>query len=134
MYESNIKTALWWVYDIFGNIGWILYFVGFGRFLIKGGIPADISAAILLAIPALFMLVGIVELVSERICKLDRQLPAVQFWRGFGALTFGGLLGAVVSAVALHSNFSTANGIMMLIGGVLCCVFAGLIAVSFKKK
>lgn len=80
------------------------------------------------------MLVGIAELVSERIHKLDRMLPSVRFWRGFGALTFGGLLGAVLSAVILQSNISMANGILMLIGGVLCFVFAGLIAVSFKKQ
>ena len=134
MYESKIKTALWWAYDIPGNIGWIIYFTGFGRFIAKGGFSAHPSSGILLAIPVFLMLIGIIELISERICKLDRELPAVRFWRGFGALTFGGLLGAILSAVTLRSNISTANGILMLIGGVLCFVFAGLIAVSFKKQ
>ena len=124
---------MWWAYDIPGNIGWILYFIGFGKFIAKGGFAVHLSVGLLLAVPALLMLVGIVELVSERIHKLDRKLPAVRFWRGFGALTFGGLLGAMLSAVTLQSNISTANGILMLIGGTLCFVFAGLIAVSFKK-
>lgn len=132
MYVSQIKDALWWAYDIPGNIGWILYFVGLGRYLAKGG--SSVSTTILLAIPALAMLIGIVELVSERICKLDRRLPAVRFWRGFGALTIGGALGAILSAVTLRSNVSVGNGILMLTGGLLCFVFAGLIAVSFKKE
>ena len=85
-------------------------------------------------IPAVAMLIGIVELVSERICKLDRRLPAVRFWRGFGALTIGGVLGAILSAVTLRSNVSAGNGILMLTGGLLCFVFAGLIAISFKKE
>ena len=133
MYETKIKTALWWAYDIPGNIGWILYFIGFGKFIAKDGFALHLTAGILLTIPALLMLVGIVELISERIHKLDRKLPAMRFWRGFGALTFGGLLGTVLSVVTLKSNISTANGILMLVGGVLCFVFAGLIAVSFKK-
>ena len=134
MYESTIKTALWWLYDIPGNVGWILYFIGFWKFNSKGGFSEHLLSGILLLIPALLMLIGIIELISERIQKLDRLLPAIRFWRGFGALTLGGLFGAVLSAVTLHSNISTANGILMLIGGVLCFVFAGLIAVSFKRK
>lgn len=134
MYESNIKTALWWAYDIPGNIGWILYFIGFGKFIAKGGFSAHVTAGILLTVSVLLMLLGIIELISERIHKLDRRLPAVRFLRGFGALTLGGLLGAVMSAVTLHSNISTANGILMLVGGALCFVFAGLIAVSFKRQ
>ncbi len=132
MYETNIKNALWWTYDIPGNIGWILYLIGIGRFLAKSGF-SHFGLAVLLIIPALLMLLGVIELVSERICRLDRKLSAIRFWRGFGALTFGGLLGAVFSAVTLRSNYSTANGILMLTGGILCFVFAGLIAVSFKK-
>ena len=134
MYETHIKTALWWAYDIPGNLGWILYLAGLGKFLVNGGITAHLPAAVLLTVPALCMLIGIAELIGERICKLDRKLPAIRLWRGFGSLTCGGLAGAVLSALTLHSNLSTANGILMLAGGVLCFVFAGLIAVSFKKS
>ena len=27
LYESKISDARWWIYDIPGNIGWIIYFV-----------------------------------------------------------------------------------------------------------
>ena len=113
MYESNIKNALWWAYDIPGNLGWILYLAGLGKFLVNGGITAHLPAAVLLTVPALCMLIGIAELIGERICKLDRKLPAIRFWRGFGSLTAGGLSGAILSAVTLRNNFSTANGILM---------------------
>ena len=46
MYESKIKTALWWAYDIPGNTGWILYFIGFGRFAAKGGFAEDYPTGI----------------------------------------------------------------------------------------
>ena len=134
MYETKLKNALWWAYDIPGNIGWILYFIGAGRFIAAGGFAAHLFTGILLTVPALFMLTGVLELVSERLCKLDRILPAIRFLRGFGALTFGGVSGGIVSAVTMRSNISTANGILMLTGGVLCFVFAGLIALSFKKE
>lgn len=134
MYETKLRTALWWAYDIPGNIGWILYFVGFIRFIARGGLLAHPTVGILLTLPVLLMLTGIIELVSERIHKLDRLLSAVRFWRGFGALTFGGLAGVILSAVTLRGNISTANGILMLTGGALCFVFAGLIALSFQRR
>ena len=129
MYETKIKTAPWWAYDISENNGWI----SLGGFTSKGGSAANLSVGILLAIPALLMLIGIAELVSERIHKHDRKLPEIRSWRGFGALTCGGSQGAVLSAVTFRSNISTANGILMLAGGALCFVFAGLIAVSFNR-
>lgn len=30
MYETKISSARWIMYDIPGNIGWILYLVGYG--------------------------------------------------------------------------------------------------------
>lgn len=104
-----------------------------GGFASKGGSAGDLSVGILLAVSALLMLIGIAELVSERIHKHDRKLSAIRSWRGFGALTCGGSQGAVFSAVTFRSNISTANGILMLVGGALRFVFAGLIAVSFNR-
>ena len=134
MYRSDISTILWWIYDIPGNIGWILYGIGFGRFLAGGGFSAHRVTGLLLALPVLLMLTGIIELVSERFHKLDRELPALRFWRGFGALTAGGLAGCLLSLATMHNLGSMVNGTLMLIGGALCFVFAGLIALSFRKQ
>ena len=99
IYETKISDAKWIAYDIPGNIGWILYFVGIvlcfadqSQWL---GSPLMMTLLMIAVIPAVLMLVGIVELISERIAKLDRVLPRIRLLRGFGALTLGGILGTL---------------------------------------
>lgn len=133
MYETKISSARWIMYDIPGNIGWILYLVGYGRLLAKHGFTQNLTASILLTIPVILIVIGIAEMVSERIAKLDRILPAVRLWRGFGALTLAGLLGAVLALLTLKSNLNTANAVIMTTGGILCFVFAGLLLIKYKK-
>ena len=76
------------------------------------------------------MLIGIIELISERIAKLDRLLPRKRLLRGFGSLTLGGILGAVISiigVITVHCDY------WMLLGSVLCAVFAGLLYKGYRK-
>ncbi len=134
MYETKITTPRWIAYDIPGNIGWILYLIGYGRLLANQGFSQHLLTSILLTIPVLLIVIGIAELISERIAKLDRILPAIRLWRGFGSLTLAGLLGAVTALLTLKSNFNTANAVMMIAGGILCFVFAGLLLIEYKKK
>ena len=84
------------------------------------------------AIPALLMLIGIAELISERIHKLDHVLTRTRLLRGFGALTLGGILGTAISAVMLIWAILSGSGemlfiLIMLSGGILCGLFAGLL-------
>lgn len=128
LYETNITDTRWIAYDIPGNVGWIVYFICCYR-LIRAGIePYAISALI----PAALMLVGIIELISERIAKLDRVLPKKRLWRGFGLLMLGGILGAVVA----FAGFSLEKSLSfwMLVGAVLCAVFAGLLFMGYKRR
>lgn len=97
MYKTDITPTRWIVYDIFGNIGWIAYYVVLVKcfaekpeFMQYWGLAA---VAVLAIIPALLMLVGLVELISERIQKLDYILPKARVYRGFGALSLGGITG-----------------------------------------
>lgn len=126
LYESKISDVRWWLYDIPDNIGWILYFVGTIQ-LIQQGFSVLSAAAL---VPVILMLVGIMELISERIARLDRILPRVRLIRGFGALTFGGVLGAAVSVFGLIEDNC---GWWMLLGAVLCAVFAGLLYKGYRK-
>ena len=71
LYETKISTARWIAYDIPGNIGWILYLIYMINTL-KSGISLY---SLLSVFPMILMLVGIIELISERIAKLDRILP-----------------------------------------------------------
>lgn len=90
MYRTNISEARWIVYDIFGNIGWLTYHIVLAKclaekpeFMASGGLTAVVILAVL---PALLMLVGLLELINERIHKLDYVLPKSRTYRGFGAL------------------------------------------------
>ena len=133
MYETKISTPRWIAYDIPGNIGWILYLVGFVKLIAHHGVSEQLPASILLMIRVLLIVIGIAEMISERIARLDRILPAIRLWRGFGALTLAGLLGAVLSLITMKSNLNAANTVMMTAGGILCFVFAGLLLIGYKK-
>ena len=140
-YVTEISNARWIAYDIPGNVGWILYtaclvrcFVTKPDFISSRGLFVIMILAVL---PAVFMLIGIAELISERFAKLDRKLPKVRLLRGFGSLKWGGILGAVVSVPGLlYGYFSGERNLLliwfMLIGGFLCYVFAGLIYKTYR--
>ena len=105
MYESKIRDARWIAYDLPGNAGWIAFLAGLILCAVKRpeitGNNAISAFLILDLLCAAAMVVGVIELISERIQKLDRVLPRRRLYRGFGALTFGGLAGAVFSLLAL---------------------------------
>lgn len=122
LYESKISRKRWGVYGLFGDLGWLIYFIGTGR-LLKSGVTA---LAVLTLLPAVLMLVGIVELLCERAAKLGAVLPKRRLYRGFGALTLGGICGTVCAVVVLLSG-QTRLGLWLLCGGVLCAVFVGLL-------
>lgn len=143
MYKTDISTAKWIIYDIFGNIGWIAYYIVLGKcfveepdFMEYRGLTAAIITAV---IPALFMLVGIVELINERIHKLDYVLSKIRVYRGFGALTAGGITGAVISFIGIV--YAVMAGVeaditylyILLSGSVLCAIFAGLCFKGYRK-
>ena len=122
IYETKISDARWIAYDIPGNIGWILYFVGLVFCFIDqsqwSGSPLMMTLLMIAVIPAVLMLVGILELISERIAKLDRVLPKIRLIRGFSALT-------------VHADGNVL--IIMSVGGLLCAVFAGLLYKGYHK-
>ena len=145
LYETKISDARWWAYDIPGNIGWIVYIavlvLSFVKQLAFMEVPLVLICMAVAILPAIAMVVGIVELISERVCKLDRVLTKKRLYRGFGALTWGGFGGIIVSLTAffasLRAGYSLAECtylILMAVGGVLCFVFAGLLLKGYRKK
>ncbi len=130
LYETKISDARWMAYDIPGNIGWILWLYGTYAILKQGiGIYPLLNL-----IPALFMIIGILELIAERFQKLDRVLTKKRLCRGFGALTLGGLLGIPVSLIGIMQNRYGTLPSVMLAGAVLCALFAYLLFISYRKK
>lgn len=142
MYETKISDARWIAYDIPGNLGWIAYFTGLILiFLKKPDFMGDGVMRVMIlvsVIPAIMMLIGLVELINERICKLDRILSKKRLYRGFGMLYFGGIAGTVLSVLALIYGLGAEKGNLtyiwlMLCGGVLCAVFAGLLFKGYQR-
>ena len=119
-YRTTISDKRWIAYDIPGNIGWITWLVCAVRGLRE---KRDIHSLAAL-VPAVLMLTGVVELISERIHGLDRVLSGKRLFRGFGALTAGGMLGIPIALFGLKKNKKRAA--VMLAGSVLCAFFAGL--------
>ena len=145
IYESSISTARWLIYDVPGNVGWILYIAQLIRlFLNRPGFVEIPLVQISLAVgflPVLTMLVGIAELISERILKLDRILPKKRLYRGFGALTWGGFGGVVIALNALLTSLRSGYSMeecqslmLLIVGGGLCGMFAGLIFKTFHPQ
>lgn len=67
-------------------------------------------------------------------CAAEKRL-----YRGFGALTFGGLAGMLVSLTALAIVLTkglTGTGYLGVLsaGGLLCFVFGGLLLREYKKR
>ena len=132
MYKTDITPTRWIVYDIFGNVGWIAYYVVLVKcfaekpeFMQYWGLAA---VAVLAIIPALLMLVGLVELISERIQKLDYILPKARVFTGAAVALIG-----IVYALIVGAGEDICYLYIMLAGGVLCAVFAGLCFKRYKK-
>ena len=74
IYESHISTARWLIYDVPGNVGWILYLVCLIQCFVKWPafmeIPLVWLSVMVGIIPAVAMAVGIVELISDGLPNL----------------------------------------------------------------
>lgn len=128
--ETKISDAKWIAYDIPGNIGWITYLVCLILCLKKG----ITFFSILSIVPMMLMLIGIIELISERIVKLDRVLTRKRLLRGFGALTLGGMIGVLTSLVGITTNAGGQLPVWMLGGSVLRALFAGLLYRGYHRQ
>ena len=145
VYESHISTARWLVYDVPGNVGWIMYLVCLIQCFVQRPefleIPLVLISLVIGILPAVAMVVGIAELISERILKLDRILPKKRLYRGFGALTWSGSGGIIVglnaTVAGLRAGFSVEECkllILLAAGGAMCALFAGLIFKTFHPR
>lgn len=128
-YQTQINTPRWIACDIPGNLGWIAYFTGLGLSVYRG----DFKYAAITAAPAAMMATGIAELIDERTKGLDRTLPKKRLLRGFGALTLGGITGAVAAGAGAPESSDKRIAAGMCAGGAVCGAFAGLLLKGYKK-
>ena len=125
IYKTEISDARWMVYDVPGNIGWMTYLA----MLAKMVRDREYGSAAVSAAPAALIITGVAELISERIEGLDRELPKARLYRGFGALTLGGITGIAASPITKSGK---SKKLFMGGGAVLCAVFAGLLFRGYK--
>ena len=129
MYETKISDKKWMIYDILGNIGWIMLYIGMYNLLFK-----NFNYIYLIGlIPSIMILVGLCELINERIKKIDRILSKTRLLRGFGLITYGSYIGIICSIVFLIISINKYT-FMTLIGSILCSIFCTLIYKSYKLK
>ena len=129
IYEMRLSDRQWWICDVPGNIGWILWVVC----TVVGWTKGLTVFSLLSVLPALLMLIGVAELVSERITGLGRTLPRVRVLRGFGALTAGGILGIPLAAGGWMAQVGSL-ALWMLAGAVLCAAFAGICWRGYQRR
>lgn len=137
LYETKISNARWIAYDIPANLGWIAYIVALVLLFTNG---ADCSKSILTylgVIPAVWLLIGIGELISERFAKLDRILPLKRLLRGFGVITIASFSGFVLSAIAFIVEAAQGHfciwHLIMTVGGLVCGILALILFKGYKK-
>jgi len=134
MYKTDITDRDWIIYDILGNIGWILYYIGLILFWKRAGSSPWSFLFVVELLCAVGILIGLLELIDERIRKLDRILPKSRLYRGFGLITWASCLGAAAALVQLLKGpKAIAPVIMMAAGGALCFYFCRLLLVRYKK-
>lgn len=137
LYETKISDARWIAYDIPANLGWIAYIAALVLIFTNG---ADCSTSILTflgVIPAVWLLIGIGELIGERFAKLDRILPMRRLLRGFGVITVGSFLGFALSAIAfvvetVQGHFCVYH-LVMAVGAITCGILALLLFKGYRK-
>lgn len=144
MYVSNITDKEWYIYDICGNLGWIGFYTGLGMLIGSEHIfmqgTSSVFLAVLEIICAAGILVGLLELINERIHKLDRRLSRTRLFRGFGSITVASLSGMIITGIHLVIIYANGNREislyywMMIIGELLCFVFCGLLWKGYKKE
>lgn len=137
LYETKISDARWIAYDIPANLGWIAYITALILIFTNGTVCSKSILTYLGMIPAVWLLIGIGELVSERIAKLDRVLPLRRLLRGFGVLTIASFTGSVLSAIAFFAELTQGHfcvyHLIMTVGAMTCGILALLLFRGYRK-
>ena len=146
IYETQISDKKWLTLRLISDVGWLMYFAGMALYMISGadGLGTVIlSATFLLGwLCILAMLIGIIELVSQRIRKLNRRLKKSQLVSGFGFVVYGSLAGCLLSAASVVTDilFGYETGMclaaqcVMAAGAFICFAFGLPIMRSFKPE
>ncbi len=143
VYETEMTGTGRVVCDLCLNIGWMVYFVTLMLIFVKRSdlisYPVIFGMLIASAFPAVVMLLGLAELISERILGLVKELPRGRLVRGYGLLIWAGAGGSAVSAAAaVYGLLATQAGLgyvfAMLFGAVMCALSAWIVFRGYSER
>ncbi len=129
---------------LISDAGWIAYFTGFGLYLTNGadglGTVALSVTFLLNCLAVLAVFVGIIEILSQRIRRLNRTVQKGDLIFGFGFVVYGALGGLLVSGASAvidillryETGMCFASQIIMAAGALVCFAFGLPIMRSFK--
>lgn len=138
MYKANISKTKRIIYDIFKDIGLIIYYIALIICFIKK--PKFMNYHLLMVMNILvfvLMFNGTIELIVENFFKLNSILPKIRLYRGYGLLMLGGIIGFITSLIAIiyttNKNVEIIYLYILSLSCILCAIFSGLIFKEFKK-
>ena len=140
------KSAKWLALGLLSDLGWIAYFAGFALYMAGGadglGTVAISVTFLLNGLAVLAVIIGILEIISQRIRKIRRTVQRADLIFGFGFVVFGGLAGFLLSGVSAvidiflkyETGICFAAQIIMAAGGLVCFAFGWPILRSFQPE
>ena len=146
MYESKISDKRWLILGLLSDIGWIMLFAGIVMYMANGadglGTVAISALFLVTLLSAVFVLFGVIALITQRMRKIDRVLTKRQLVISFGFVVFGALTAAAASmgSVFVDALWHYETGVcfiaqcLMYAGGLICFAFGYPIFKSFKKR
>lgn len=146
MYESKISDKRWLILGLLSDIGWIMLFSGIVMYMVNGadglGTVAISALFLITLLSAVFVLIGVIALITQRIRKIDRVLTKRQLVISFGFVVFGALTAAAASmgSVFVDALWHYETGVcfiarcLMYAGGLICFAFGYPIFKSFKRQ
>lgn len=146
MYESNISDKKWLTLGLVSDVGWLMYFAGLALYMLNGadGLGTVIISALFLlnGLCVLAVLVGIIELILQRVRKLSRRLKRSQLVIGFGLVVYGALGGFLFTGASVvidilfgyEIGMCLAGQCLMAAGAFICFAFGLPIMRSFRPE
>ncbi len=145
IYTTELSGAKWLTLGLLSDFGWIAYFVGFVLYMANGadglGTTALSVTFLLNCLCVLAVMIGIIEIISQRIRKLRRTIQKGDLIFGFGFVVFGSLGGFLSSGASAvmdilmkyESGMCFASQLLMTVGSLVCFAFGLPVLRSFKS-
>ena len=144
-YTSNLSAKKRLTLGLLSDAGRIAYLTGFVLYLTNGadglGTVALSATFLLNCLAVLAVVVGIMEILSQKIRKLNRTIKRGDLIFGFGFVVFGALGGCLLCGASAvidillkyETGMCFASQLLMTVGSLVCFAFGLPVLRSFKS-